>query len=54
MSLQLDSTSFEKFLKQFTDKFTPELAEHFAMLPPDPEFQARLDDLGARPTTAPL
>ncbi len=48
MSLQLDSTSFEKFLKQFTDKFTPELAEHFAMLPPDPEFQARLDDLGAK------
>jgi hypothetical protein len=48
MSVQLDSTSFERFLKQFTDKFTPELAEHFATMPPDPEFQARLDELGAK------
>jgi hypothetical protein len=44
----LDSRSFEKFLKQFTDRFTPELAEHFATLPPDPEFQARLDELGTK------
>ncbi len=48
MSLPLDSTSFEKFLKQFTGRFTPELVEHFATLPPDPEFQARLDELGAK------
>ena len=48
MSLQLDSTSLEKFLKQFTDRFTPELAEHFATLPPDPKFQARLDELGVK------
>jgi hypothetical protein len=48
MSIQLDSTSFEKFLGQFTSRFTPELAEHFATLPPDPEFQARLDELGAK------
>jgi hypothetical protein len=38
--------SFEKFLRQFTDRFTPELAEHFATLAPDPAFQARLDELG--------
>ncbi len=48
MSLHLDSISFEKFLTQFTNRFTPELAEHFATLPPDPEFQARLDELGAK------
>jgi hypothetical protein len=48
MSLQLDSSSFERFLRQFTDRFTPELAEHFATLPPDPEFQARLDELGVK------
>ncbi|MBM4093598.1 MAG: hypothetical protein FJ276_29945 [Planctomycetes bacterium] len=48
MSVQLDGTSFEKFLKQFTDRFTPELAEHFATLSPDPEFQARLDELGGK------
>lgn len=48
MSLLLDSTSLERFLKQFTEKFTPELAEHFATLPLDPEFQARLDELGAK------
>ena len=48
MSVQLDSTSLEKFLKQFTDRFTPELADHFASLPPDPSFQARLDELGAK------
>ena len=48
MSVQLDSTSLERFLKQFTDRFTPELADHFANLPPDPSFQARLDELGAK------
>ena len=48
MSVQLDSTSLEKFLKQFTERFTPELAEHFATLSPDPEFQARLDALGTK------
>lgn len=48
MSVQLDSVSFERFLRQFTDRFTPELAEHFATLPPDPAFQARLDELGEK------
>jgi hypothetical protein len=48
MSIQLDSSSLEKFLEQFTSRFTPELAEHFANLPPDPEFQAHLDELGAK------
>ena len=52
MSVQLDSASLEKFLKQFTDKFTPELADHFASLPPDPSFQARLDELGAKANEA--
>lgn len=47
-SFQLDGTSLEKFLKQFTEKFTPELAVHFATLPPNPDFQARLDELGAK------
>lgn len=48
MSTQLDSTSLEKYLKQFTGRFTPELAQHFATVEPDPEFQARLDDLGEK------
>lgn len=48
MSAQLDSSSLERYLKQFTERFTPELAEHFAMLPPDPEFQSRLDALGVK------
>jgi len=48
MSVRLDSTSLEKFLRQFTETFTPELAEHFATLSLDPEFQARLDELGAK------
>lgn len=48
MSVQLDSTSLEKFLRQFTEKFTPELAQHFATLPLDPEFQARLDELDVK------
>jgi hypothetical protein len=43
----LDSTSLRRFLEQFTGTLTPELAEHFANLPPKPEFQALLDDLGA-------
>ena len=42
----LDSASLHKFLLHFTDTLTPELAEHFATLPPDPEFQQRLDELG--------
>ncbi len=42
----LDSTSLRRYLEQFTETFTPELAEHFANLPPNPEFQAVLDDLG--------
>ena len=48
MSTLPDSASFEKFLTQFTKRFTPELAEHFATLPFDPEFQARLDELGEK------
>jgi hypothetical protein len=44
----LDSTSLRRFLEQFAETLTPELAEHFANLPPNPEFQALLDDLGAK------
>ena len=47
-NVQLDSTSLHKFLEQFTGTFTPELAEHFANLPPNPEFQVRLDELGEK------
>ncbi len=42
----LDSTSLRRYLEQFTETFTPELADHFANLPPNAEFQAILDDLG--------
>ena len=42
----LDSTSLHKFLLHFTDTLTPELAEHFVRLTPDPDFQHRLDELG--------
>ena len=42
----LDSTSLHKFLLHFTDTLTPELAEHFVRLTPDPDFQNRLDELG--------
>ena len=42
----LDSTSLHRFLEQFTDTFTPELAEHFTNLPPSAELQERLDELG--------
>ncbi|MDX1927927.1 MAG: hypothetical protein SFV81_15490 [Pirellulaceae bacterium] len=35
----LDSASLHKFLLHFTDTLTPELAEHFVTLPPDPDFR---------------
>lgn len=44
----LDSTSLRRYLEQFTETLTPELAEHFANLPPNPEFPALLDDLGTK------
>ena len=38
--------TLERFVDHLTRGFTPELAKHFAELPkPDPEFQARLDEL---------
>jgi hypothetical protein len=46
MSTTLDSTSLHRFLEQFTETFTPELAEHFVNLPPHPALQSRLDELG--------
>jgi len=42
----LDSASLHKFLLHFTETLTPELAEHFIKLPPDLDFQQRLDELG--------
>ena len=42
----LDGSSLHRYLEQFTDIFTPELADHFANLPPSPKIQARLDELG--------
>ena len=44
----LDSTSLHRFLEHFTGTFTPELARHFAQLPPSPQFQARLDELAEK------
>ena len=44
----LDSTSLHRILDGFTDTFTPELAEHFANLPPSSDVQARLDELGEK------
>ena len=44
----LDSNSLHWYLTQFTDTFTPELANHFANLPPNPDFQARLDKLATK------
>ena len=41
--------TLEKFVDHLTRGFTPELAKHFAELPkPNPELQARLDDLAAK------
>ena len=48
MSTTLDSSSLHRFLEQFTETFTPELAQHFANLPPHPDLQARLDELGEK------
>jgi hypothetical protein len=44
----LDSMSLHRFLEQFTDTLTPELAQHFVSLPPNPDLQARLDELGEK------
>lgn len=48
MSTTLDSSSLHRFLEQFTETFTPELARHFANLPMHPDLQARLDELGEK------
>ena len=41
--------TLERFVDHLTRGFTPELARHFAELPkPDPEFQARLDELASK------
>ena len=42
-------TTLGKFIDHLTRGFTPELAKHFAELPkPNPEFQARLDELAEK------
>ena len=44
----LDVASLQKFLLHFTDTLSPELAEQFVNLLPDPEFQERLNYLGIK------
>ncbi|QDV68563.1 hypothetical protein Poly24_22730 [Rosistilla carotiformis] len=44
----LDSASLHRFLVHFTDTLTPELALQFSELSTDPNFQQRLDELGAK------
>jgi biopolymer transport protein ExbD len=50
----LDSDSLQRFLKQFTETITPELANHFANLPLNREFQQLLDELGQKANDATL
>jgi hypothetical protein len=48
MNQSIDTT-LGKFVDHLTQGFTPELARHFAELPePNPEFQARLDELAEK------
>ena len=48
MSQSIDTT-LGKFVDHLTRGFTPELARHFAEIPePNPEFQARLDELAEK------
>ena len=44
----LDSTALRDFLIQFTDGFSPELAEHFVSTPSKPELQDRINELAAK------
>ncbi|MEO1528974.1 MAG: hypothetical protein AAFX06_26430 [Planctomycetota bacterium] len=44
----LDSTALHDFLVQFTDGFSPELAEHFVSTPPTEGMQSRIDELAAK------
>lgn len=44
----LDSTALRDFWVQFTDGFTPELAEHFVATQPKAELQARIAELAAK------
>jgi len=42
-------TTLSKFVDHLIRGFTPEVAKHFAELPkPNPEFQARLDELAEK------
>lgn len=44
----VESTTLRRYLEQFTGTFTPELAEHFASLPPNPAIQSRVDELATK------
>ncbi len=44
----LDSDALHNFLVQFTDQFSPELAEHFVSMPRNEQLQARLDELASK------
>lgn len=48
MTATLDSASLRRILSDYTSRFTPELAAHFANLPPSPKLQASLDDLATK------
>ena len=46
---QLADTTLDRFVDHLIRGFSPELARHFAELPePNPEFQARLDELAGK------
>lgn len=44
----LDSTALRDFLVQFTDGFSPELAEHFIATQPKAELQVRISELAKK------
>ena len=44
----LDSDALHNFLIQFTEQFSPELAEHFVSMPRSLKLQARLDELASK------
>ena len=44
----LDSTALRDFFVQFTDGFTPELAEYFVSTQPKAELQARIEELAGK------
>lgn len=48
MSTTLDANSMQRFLEQFTETLSPELADRFVSTPSNPEFQTRIDELAGK------